>query len=120
MQLKCPDARLHQKPALTGAEIEHVAGCYMHVLQMGVCSLECDPLPSAFAGAILHLEAKPARPAHAKLKLPAMMNKHATQINQSALGYVLADAATAQRLSEVVPGCVAAKSLQAGVGDAVL
>lgn len=124
MLLECLDAQLghwlHQKHALTGAEVEHTAGCYMRALQVGVCCFGHGPFPSAFAGATLHLQAKPAHPAHVKLEVPWMLSKHATQVGQSALGYVPAAAATAQRLSEVVPGCVAARSLQPGVEGAVL
>lgn len=124
MLLECLDARLghqmNQKHSLTGAEVEHSAGCYMQALQVGVCCLGRDPFPSAFAGATLHLEAKTAHAACVKLEMPAMLSKPATQVSQSALGCVLAVAATAQRLSEVVPGCVAARSLQPCVGNAVL
>ena len=92
----------------------------MHALQVDVCSLGHEPFPSAFDGPTLHLEAKPACPAHAELEAFVMLGKDAPWISQSALGYVLAVVAMAERLSEVVPGCVAARSLQPCMGVEVL
>ena len=92
----------------------------MHALQVDVGKLGHEHFPSAFAAATLQLEAKPAHPEGVMAEVPAMLRKQAAQVSQSACGCVLAVAASAQRLSELVPGCVAARSLQTGVGGAVL
>lgn len=109
MLLERPNAQLghwlHQKRALTGAEVEDTAGCY---IDAHVCSLGHEQLPSAFPGATLHLEAKPASPEDVIVEVSAMQRKYAAQTSQSAGGFVLAVAVLAQRLSELVPGCVAA------------